>query len=91
MDVDIVRELINLLLEAASREGTLSESIAIEVEKRFRQQHSGETFYIRRNGEDVETRKKTVIKTYLNTDTSTKDFTRQNGISRSTLYRYLKR
>lgn len=92
MGIDIVRELIRRLLEAAHREGTLTESIALEIERSFRREFSGEQFYVKKTPDaDIDSIKKKVVDAYLKTDKTTQDVADQNGISRSTLYRYLKK
>lgn len=92
MKIDIVRELINRLLTAAGREGSLTESVALEVEKRFRQEFSGESFYIKRRSlEEEEGKRIAVVKAYLESSASPSEIAEENGVSRKTMYRYLKR
>ncbi len=90
MKVDIVRELIERLLEASGREGTFTESVAREVERSFRRQYSGEAYYVKRLPVAMRDTQQSVTDAYLAGE-STDQICSENGISRSTLYRYLKR
>lgn len=90
MNVDVVRELINRLLDVAQREGTLTESLAREVERSFRHDFNGEKFYVRREGDDPTSRQAAVVTDYL-AGQPVEQITRHHGISRATLYRHLKR
>lgn len=92
MKVDIVRELIMRLLSAAHREGSLTESIALEVERSFRQEYAGEKFYVSKSSPvEIEQRQKSVVDAYLKSDASPEEVADENGVSRATMYRYLKR
>jgi len=91
MSVDIVHELINRLLEAAQREGTFTESVAFEVERAFRHDFNGEKFYVKRGkDDDSEKRSAGVVNDYLSGQ-PVEQIEKHHGISRATLYRYLKR
>jgi transcriptional regulator of acetoin/glycerol metabolism len=91
MRVDPVRELIERILAASAREGGFTESIALEVERSFRHDYNGETCYIKERTDDTITSKKTaVVAAYLQNQ-PVEQITQHHGISRATLYRYLKR
>jgi hypothetical protein len=90
MSVDIVRELISRLLDAAAREGTLTESLALEVERAFRNEFAGDTFYIKKLPIEMSGKPGVVKEQYLRSVELDK-IADKNGISRATLYRYLKR
>lgn len=91
MKVDIVRELISRLLVASAREGSLTESIALEVERRFRQEFAGEEFYIaKRPADHIDSLQESVTTAYLKGEPTGK-IAAENGIGRTTLYRLLKR
>ena len=88
MDVDIVHELINRLLDAANREGSLTESLAREVERGFRHEFNGEMFYIKRQSLTVE-EKRAASASYL-AGQPVEQIAKHHGISRATLYRHIK-
>lgn len=90
MKTDIVRELIERLLEAAAREGTFTESVALEVERSFRRDYAGEAYYVKRLPIEMRDRQKAVTEAYLQ-GVPSEEIEEQNGISRATIYRYLKR
>ena len=85
--VDVVSELINRMLDAANREGGLTESLAREVERAFRHEFSGEKFYVKREP----TPKKTAAVTDYLSGQPLEQITKHHGISRATLYRHMKR
>lgn len=87
MEVDVIRELINRLLDAAHREGTLTESVALEVERTFRKEFKGEQFYVKREP----TPKITAAVTDYLSGQPLEQITKHHGISRATLYRHMKR
>lgn len=91
MSVDVVRELITRLIDAAHREGTLTESVALEVERSFRAEFKGEKYEIfERPREHSQKRREVVISAYLEGQ-PVEQITQHHGISRATLYRYLKK
>jgi transcriptional regulator of acetoin/glycerol metabolism len=91
MRVDIVRELITRILEASSREGSFTESMALEVERAFRRDFKGCEGYIgERPASFPKTTQATVVAHYLE-GRPIDQITQENGISRATLYRYLKK
>jgi len=90
MNVDVVRELINRLLDVSNREGTLTESMAREVERSFRHDFNGEKFYIKRSGESPEEKQTAVVTDYL-AGQPVEQITKHHGISRAALYRHLKK
>jgi len=91
MQVDLVRELITRLVDAAQREGTLTEAIALQVEASFRQQYHGARCEIsmRPRHRSVE-KKEVVVREYLDGE-PVERITKRHGVSRATLYRYLKK
>lgn len=91
MKVDIVRELITRILEAASREGTFTESMALEIERSFRREFNGAECYIAERTEQTIARKQETIVAHYLGGKPVDQITRENGISRATLYRYLKK
>ena len=88
---DIVSELIARILEAGSREGSFTESCALEIERSFRQEFAGDEYYIASQSDALlEKKQKTAVAAYLQ-GKPTAAIAAENGISRATLYRYLKR
>jgi DNA-binding NarL/FixJ family response regulator len=87
----MIHELITRLLAAAQREGSLTESLAIEVERQFRHDYKGAEIVVseRPRGRLVE-KQAVVVNAYLE-GKPVEEITRHHGISRATLYRYLKR
>lgn len=91
MKVDAVRELINRLIEAAQREGTFTESVALEVERQWRMKYRDTEINVSyRPLADREAQRASVVSDYLE-GKPINEVTRRNGISRATLYRYLKK
>mgnify|MGYP001170062500 FL=1 len=91
MRIDIVRELITRILEASAREGSFTESMALEVERSFRRDFNGAECYVAERTETtIASARKQVVDSYLQGQ-PVDQITRENGISRATLYRYLKR
>jgi len=89
--VDIVRELIDRILEASHREGLLTESIAREVERAFRSEYRGATCEVCESPRALLPEKQgAVVKAYLEGRTEG-EIIKHHGISRATMYRYLKR
>ena len=92
MDVDIVRELVNRMLDAANREGSLTESLAREVERGFRSEYCGEKFYIKREPRvSVSSESQSAIAREYLDGRPVEKIIKHHGISRATLYRLLKR
>jgi len=91
MRIDIVRELILRIIEASAREGSFTESMALEVERSFRHDFKGcEAYVSERPASYPEATKLAAVAHYLE-GRPVEQITRENGISRATLYRYLKR
>ena len=92
MKVDIVHELITRILEAAAREGGFTESVALDVERSFRRDYKGHVggYIGERPATYPDATKATVVAHYLE-GKPVDQITRENGISRATLYRYLKK
>lgn len=91
MRVDVVRELIDRLIEASGREGQLTESIALEVERSFRAEFKGETYEIYEKPRAQQAQRKAVIVDAYLKGQPVEQITQHHGISRATLYRYLKK
>mgnify|MGYP001766186349 CR=1 FL=1 len=88
---DLITELIERLLKAASDHGRLDEVIARSVETEFRRDFNGAEYYVKERTElNLEQKRQAVVSAYLN-DRPVDQIIRENGISRATLYRYLKR
>lgn len=88
---DLIRELIDRLLQAARREGQLTEDLARAVEQDFRRDFKGSDLYIgERPLSYSDSTKQAVVNAYLE-GRPVNQITSENGISRATLYRYLKR
>lgn len=95
MSCDAIHDLITRLLAAAQREGSLTESLAIEVERQFRHDYKGAEIVIserprRQITMSIAEKQSAVVSDYL-ADKPVDEITRHHGISRATLYRYLKR
>lgn len=91
MQIDVVRELIDRILAASSREGTFTESMATEIERSFRRDFKGASFYVgERDKKTPESKKEIVVSQYLS-GKPVETIAKENGISRATLYRCLKR
>lgn len=90
MRVDIVRELITRILEAYSREGSFTESMAIEIERQFRFEYNGAECVVSAADKGPKANPQAVTAAYLKGQ-PIDQITKENGISRATLYRYLKR
>lgn len=88
---DLIRELIDRLLAAADTEGGFTESVARSVEVQFRREFNGAECYVKeRTGDTLEKKQAAVVDAYLR-GKPVPEIVRENGISRATLYRYLKR
>jgi DNA-binding NarL/FixJ family response regulator len=88
--VDIVRELIQRMLDAASREGTLTESIALEIERRFRVDYAGSEYYVKKMNFRGLSARNQIVHAYL-AGKSEKQIAAETGLSRATIYRNLKK
>lgn len=89
--VDMVRELIARLLDASQREGMLTEAVAIEIEKQFRHEYHGATCEIYERSRALLPGKKAAVVTAYLGGQPVDEITRAHGVSRATLYRYLKK
>ncbi|MBV2206646.1 MAG: helix-turn-helix domain-containing protein, partial [Pseudomonas sp.] len=89
---DAIRELVKRLVDAAHREGTFTESVAIEIERQWRLENAGARVTISYRNDPRKT-DKTVdsIRTEYLSNTPVEDIINRHGISRATLYRYLKK
>jgi len=91
MKVDAVRDLITRLLEAAHREGTFTESVALEVERQWRMEYRGTEISVSYKPlADRQAARAAPVQDYLD-NKPVEEITRRHGISRATLYRYLKK
>ena len=89
MRSDAVRDLIDRLLAAAHREGTLSESLAIEVERQWRRDYRGERIYVA--SVPVPDAVKSVVVEQYKAGVPIPKIESSAGISRATLYRLIKK
>lgn len=90
MQGDFIRELVTRLLAEAKREGTLTETAAQEVERQFRHDYRGAKYVVCvRPRQAVIEKKESMVKDYLAND-PVEVITKRHGVSRATLYRYLK-
>ena len=87
---DAIRDLVQRLVEAAHRDGTFSESVAIEIERQWRMENDGRKLTVAYRRVDQHKVADAVRADYLANEPVEK-ITSRHGISRSTLYRYLKR
>lgn len=91
MKLDAVRDLIQRLLEAAHREGTFTESVALEVERQWRMEYRGTEISVSYKPlSDRAAGRHQPVADYLDGQ-PIDEITRRHGISRATLYRYLKK
>lgn len=91
MRVDLVRDLIDRILEAAQREGSFTESVALEVERAFRRANAGATCVISEQPRYKNAQKRAAVVSDYLADKPVEHITSAHGISRATLYRYLKK
>ncbi len=91
MRVDIIRELIDRLLEAAHREGSFTESMAREVERSFRSEYRGATCEVHETPRALLPEKQGAVVTAYLEGQPVSEITKHHNISRATMYRYLKR
>ena len=90
MRVDIVRELIRRILEAASREGALTESIALEIERSFRREYAGSEYYVKKMNSPGAQAREQIVSDYM-AGKPEKQIIANVGLSRATIYRHLKK
>lgn len=91
MKTDAVRDLIQRLLDAAHREGTFTESVALEVERQWRMEYRGTEISVSYKPlADRHAGRVAPVQDYL-AGKPIDEITRHHGISRATLYRYLKK
>ena len=91
MKVDAVRDLIQRLLAAAHREGAFTESVALEIERQWRMEYRGTEISISyKPTADRHAQREQPVRDYLD-GAPIDQITRKHGISRATLYRYLKK
>lgn len=91
MKTDAVRDLVTRLLDAARREGTFTESVALEVERQWRMEYRGTKISVSYKPlADHHAWRAAPVQDYL-VGKPIEEITRNHGISRATLYRYLKK
>jgi len=89
MRVDVVRELIERILAASNREGSFTESMALEIERQFRHDYKGaECVISERPRRDVPA---AAVQTDYLAGKPVEQITSTHGISRATMYRLLKK
>ena len=89
--VDMVRELIDRMLAASQRDGCLTEDIAIQIEQQFRRDYRGATCEIYESPRALLAQKQEVVISAYLAGHPVDEITRTHGVSRATLYRYLKK
>lgn len=89
MKPDAIRYLVNRLLDAAHREGSFTEAVALQVEREFRQEYAGDEIYVMREIKDKPAPEE--IKQRYLAGEPVQRITSETGVSRSTLYRLIKR
>lgn len=91
MKVDAVRDLIQRLLSAAHREGKFTESVAMEVERQWRMEYRGTEINVSYKPlADRHAGRSAPVRDYLD-GKPVDEIIRHHGISRATLYRYIKK
>lgn len=90
MTGDVIRDLIGRILEAAHREGSFTESMALEIERQWRHDNRGEKITISGRMRPDEAAKEAMVAAYLANEPIDEIASRHN-ISRRTMYRYLKK
>ena len=89
MQGDYIHELVTRLVSEAKREGTLTESAALRVENQFRVEYQGARYVISVNPVRRYEKKNAIVKEYINND-PVDMIKKRHGVSRATIYRYLK-
>jgi transcriptional regulator of acetoin/glycerol metabolism len=88
MDSDIVRHILDQVLQMAARGGgSFDEAMALQIERQMRHEYGGDEVYIKRESER-EARKKLALQEAMRTGKPVEAASR-HGISRSTMYRLL--
>lgn len=86
-----LHDLIMRFVQAAHRDGTFTESVAIEIERQWRLDYDCTTIYVSQMPDFERTkRRQDVVSQYIEGH-DIKEITKRHGISRATLYRYLKK
>ena len=89
MRVDVVRELIDRILAASQREGSFTESMALEIERQFRHDYKGaECVVSERPRRELPVE---VVKNDYLSGKPVEQIASAHGISRATMYRLLKK
>lgn len=83
-------DIINLVLQACKAEG-LDPAIANEIEKKICEQYGGRTVYVTKKPRAQNQDKAKKIFNEGLSNKPTEQIIKENGISRATLYRYMKR
>lgn len=87
---DAIRDLIMRLVDAAHREGTFTEAVALTIERQWRMENDGRKIAVTYRRVDQHKVAEAARSDYLANE-PVETITRRHGISRATLYRYLKR
>lgn len=91
MKPDAIRDLIKRLLSASQREGAFTESVAFEIEREWRHEYNGAEIHVSfKPLADRRAQRAAPVRDYLD-GKPIDEITRSHGISRATLYRYLKK
>lgn len=91
MKIDIVKEILSRVLEAAARgDGSFTDSMAREIERQIRYEYGGEEMYVARRPRDKRAVAAAVSRDYLD-GSPVPDICDAHGVSRATLYKMLKR
>ena len=67
------------------------DGILPKIEDEVRREYGGDRAYIKKPGCADEARRQTVVRDYLQSDEPAENVARRHGISRATLYNYIKR
>lgn len=91
MKADAIRDLIDRLLAASQRDGSFTESVALEIERQWRHEYHGADIHVSYKPlSDRRAARAAPVRDYLD-GKPVGEITRHHGISRATLYRYLKK
>ncbi len=91
MKADAIRDLVHRLVQAAYREGSFTESVAIEIERQWRFDYRGTEINVSYKPlADRAAARQQPVSEYID-GRPIDEITKRHGISRATLYRYLKK
>lgn len=83
-------DIVQVILSECKKHG-LEEQIALAIENKICLEYGGREFYVRKNKSAQLEQKRQRIFADGVTQKTTEEITREHGISRATLYRYMKR